>query len=64
MAKSELKHIYRDTCEKFGCGKKLSKEEILECEKLGLPALCSEHLEWIKESYQKCANLMTKNKYF
>lgn len=55
MAQPDLKHQYFDTCEKLGCNKKLSDEELHISKEKGWPGLCTEHMEWFKTEFEKCA---------
>lgn len=47
-------------CKKQGCGKELSDQEKLDCEKSRMVPLCSTHLQWARDTIAKCAPLFGK----
>lgn len=49
-------------CKKQGCNKCLSDQERLDCEKMRILPLCSEHVEWARTQMAKCAPLFQKIK--
>ncbi len=50
--------IVYDKCKK--CGKELSPQEKLDCEKIKFIPFCAEHLKIYVEQFRKCSPLLQK----